>query len=529
MSDQAFVKAFSRRRPMQQAAPRDAAAPHGVVDTGESPDVPNSPATIPEPMPNPTATETTASADSVGPKPAVIHSEGSPTHIGAELGSLQLDQSVASTAQIWVDPIEDQMARADHPSTDVPRPHIESMLRGTAPAVPELERPATPQPMMPNVAPAAPTEEPQNLETTAPFKVAAPERAGSLSTDTQTTPLGDRPEPADAGTVDPMQHIHTAYATAHADASVLAAIRSYTTEPTTDQDPVYPEREATDREMETSPLSNELMPSAAEDVSQAICEAPTGDPSAPPMPVSVDTAAVNPVEDPQEHPVYLPPDEESHEPLSIAPLQAVWEVDVFDIPTPVADLFFEGTLFQQIAERMSEAVGSGLSSVLVTSTKAGEGRSSVAIGIAMAAAATGIRVALVDADTDDPTLADDLRLELQSGWVDTVRGGLPIKEVAVHAVEDGVTLIPLMPPGERNAATAFEVVQLVELLRDKFELVIIDGPTAQSAHIHQCASIVDSAIIVRDMARTDTLAINEFSYRLRESGVLGVGVVENFV
>ena len=85
-----------------------------------------------------------------------------------------------------------------------------------------------------------------------------------------------------------------------------------------------------------------------------------------------------------------------------------------------------------------------------------------------------------------------------------------------------------MPPKRKNAATGYEVVQLVELLKDKFELIILDAPTSQSGQIHQCASAVDSAIIVRDMTRTDTLAINEFSYRLRESGIQGVGVVENF-
>ncbi|MDB4532998.1 P-loop NTPase, partial [bacterium] len=212
----------------------------------------------------------------------------------------------------------------------------------------------------------------------------------------------------------------------------------------------------------------------------------------------------------------------------LKPFQAVWEVDVLDVPTMVADLFFEGRLFQQIAERMSDAIESGLNSVLVTSTKAGEGRSSVAVGLAMAAAAAGKRVALVDANVEQPNLADELRLELQYGWVDTIRAGLPIREVAVHAVEDGVTLIPLLPPRGKNAATGHEVAQLVELLKEKFELIILDGPTSQSSQIQQCASAVDSAIIVRDMTRTDTLAINEFSYRLRESGVQGVGVVENF-
>ena len=525
MSDQAFVKAFSRRRPKPQSAKRDVTAQQPSADGSESPDFPSSPAVNPEPTHTPPGTA--APADVVGTKTAKMQSDGSPAQGGsAEPGSLQLDQSVASTAQIWVDPIEDQMARADHPSTDIPRPHIDSMLSGTA--VPETEHPVTPQPVAPIVTPAAPTAEPQNVETNKPNESVTPDRDHSHdSMDIQ--PTTDRSEPADSGTVDPMQHIHTAYATAYADASVLSEIQSFAIEPATEQDPVFPERDEAGRETETSPLSNDLTPPHEEEAPEEIFQAPTGDIPAPQMTDSVASTAAPSVEDPQEHPVYLPTEEESREPLTIAPFQAVWEVDVFDVPTPVADLFFEGTLFQQIAERMSEAVGSGLSSVLVTSTKAGEGRSSVAIGIAMAAAATGIRVALVDADTDDPTLADDLRLELQYGWVDTVRGGLPIKEVAVHAVEDGVTLIPLMPPSGRNAATAFEVVQLVELLKDKFELVIIDGPTAQSAHIHQCASIVDSAIIVRDMARTDTLAINEFSYRLRESGVLGVGVVENFV
>ncbi len=173
---------------------------------------------------------------------------------------------------------------------------------------------------------------------------------------------------------------------------------------------------------------------------------------------------------------------------SYVPFQPVWEVDVFDVPTPVADLFFEGALFQQIAERMSDAVSSGLRTVLVTSSKPGEGRSCVAIGMAMAAAAAGIRVALVDADTESPSLADELRLDLQYGWVDVIRRGLPIKEIAVQAVEDGVTLIPLMPPGVRPAATAFEMVQLVDLLTSNFELIILDGPTSLSAGLQQCAS-----------------------------------------
>lgn len=213
---------------------------------------------------------------------------------------------------------------------------------------------------------------------------------------------------------------------------------------------------------------------------------------------------------------------------AIEPFQAVWEVNVFDVPARVADLFFDGKRYQQIAERMAEAVQDGLQTVLVTSSQSGEGRSSVAIGIAMASAASGIRVALVDVDTETPTLAEDLRLDLQYGWVDTVRGGLPIKEIAVHAVEDGVTLIPLMPPHGQTAATAYEVTRLVDTLKGHFDLLIMDGPSAGSSDAMKIAAVFDSAVLVRDVTRTDDKMVDEVASQLQAAGIHGVGVVDNF-
>jgi Mrp family chromosome partitioning ATPase len=391
-----------------------------------------------------------------------------------EPGSLQVDRSVASTAKVWVDPIEDQIARADIADLDVPKPHVD----------PQVEHPAPPPPKVQSA--------------------------------------------------DLLQHIHTAYASALADVPVLPAeslsvVETMNVAPATAVPVAPPVDVAQAPVVVSAPIQGPTIQPAPEPV-QPAPEQPAPEQPAPEQPAPEQPAPHEVTELRVDPPVeYKAAVEYKKAPVSLTSLQAVWEVDVFDVPTSVADLFFEGTLFQQIAERMSDAVSAGLNSVLVTSAKQGEGRSTVAIGMAMASAAAGIRVALVDADTEDPTLADDLRLDLQYGWVDTVRGGLPIKEVAVHAVEDGVTLIPLMPPHGRTAATAFEVIQLIDMLKDKFELVIIDGPTGRSSNIHQCASAVDSAIIVRDMTRTDTLAINEFSYRLRESGVHGVGVVENYV
>lgn len=374
-------------------------------------------------------------------------------------------QPFADSAGVWLDTVQQEFARADQPATAPPIPHVD-----------------------------LPSE---------------PASGRSLPADMRMQ-FNEKPfdEPAIS---DSLQHIHTAYATAPAD---LAFYRLDTTQmPEIEPPPV------TDSDID--PVVENVETEAAADIQLEHDTTLQGVDSD-----VVTTTRIDPTHGSESHPVDPSLGQEQLAPL--VPFRPVWEVDVFDIPKIVADLFFDGALFQQIAERMGEAVSRGLNSVLVTSAQAGEGRSSVAIGIAMAAAAAGIRVALVDADAKNPSLADDLRLELQYGWVDTIRAGLPIAEVAVHAVEDGVTLIPLLPPSGSTAATGAEVVQLLEEMRNRFELVVIDGPAESPGDVHQYASVVDSAIIVRDITRSDAARINRYSNRLREQGITGVGVVENF-
>ncbi len=209
--------------------------------------------------------------------------------------------------------------------------------------------------------------------------------------------------------------------------------------------------------------------------------------------------------------------------------RAKWEIDALDVPSAVADLFFDGELFQQIAEQLSGAVATGLKRLLVTSVQDGEGRSTAAIGLAIAAAASGLRVALVDGDVTAPTLVDDLRLELEFGWIEALRGRLPIEEVSVHATQDGVTLVPLMTPSEGASATAREIDLLLDKLENEFELIIVDGGCSKCKTTRLTLGQYDSAMILFDKTRTATADINEYSYQLRSAGVLGVGVIENFV
>jgi Mrp family chromosome partitioning ATPase len=216
-------------------------------------------------------------------------------------------------------------------------------------------------------------------------------------------------------------------------------------------------------------------------------------------------------------------------PQPVEVLRPNWEVEVFDVPTNVADLFFDEPLFQDLSVRLNDASQDGLRTMLMTSAMAGEGRTTVAIGVALAAASSGLRVALVDGDLATPSLVDELRLDLDHSWVESVRRGLPMKEIAVHAVEDNLTLIPLLPTDTGRQATTVECAQMIESLKPSFDLIIIDGPTADARDMRMLASAIDSVVIVHDVNQSGEGAADLLAARLQRSGIDGVGIVENFV
>ena len=90
----------------------------------------------------------------------------------------------------------------------------------------------------------------------------------------------------------------------------------------------------------------------------------------------------------------------------------------------------------------------------------------------------------------------------------------------------------------RNAINqgAHAVTAIADSLRDRppaseheLDLIIVDGGSSDCEATEGSSGQYDSAMIVFDQTRTARADINEYSYRLRLSGIAGVGVVENFV
>ncbi|HND52926.1 MAG TPA: P-loop NTPase, partial [Pirellulaceae bacterium] len=215
---------------------------------------------------------------------------------------------------------------------------------------------------------------------------------------------------------------------------------------------------------------------------------------------------------------------------------AAWEVDQFDWPKTCDELLAKsGQEFQLAAARFKAATAEGLRVLAVTSLMRREGRSTVAMSLARAAANEGVRVALVDADLDHPQLGLSVGFEATSGWSEAVTDNLPLGETAVSSVSDRLTLFPLVSGQSRRplALNSPSVTELIDELTRCFELVIIDmGPLTGPAERGFEGGLrcpLDAAILVRDVRLTSHDQAVHAARQLRHAGVGAVGIVENFV
>jgi Mrp family chromosome partitioning ATPase len=217
------------------------------------------------------------------------------------------------------------------------------------------------------------------------------------------------------------------------------------------------------------------------------------------------------------------------------PFPAVWEVDSLVWPdvqnTLIAD---QEKAFAKIAAHLSDACRQGLQVLVVTSPTEGEGRSTIASCIARSVAQRGIQVVLIDGDLENPSLADTLNLEISQGWNDAIAEGMPLEEIAVHSLEDKLTLLPLTYGADAPKTAHIEryIGAVLDRLRESFDLIVVDATYMNSLDNRLIGSdsdeTVDAMILVTDGRIDDPQQIETAVRRIKNLGISSVGIVENF-
>jgi capsular exopolysaccharide synthesis family protein len=172
-------------------------------------------------------------------------------------------------------------------------------------------------------------------------------------------------------------------------------------------------------------------------------------------------------------------------------------------------------------------------SIVISSGTPGDGKSTVAVHLAQAAAAMGQRVLLVDADLRRPQVHNVLGLNNQDGLSNVIATGLTAKQ-AIQRLPMWDHLYVLtsgqLPPDPTRLLSSKKMQYLMEQFHAVFDLVIYDTPPVLGlADGRLLASHTDGVVMVAGLGKTDRSVLFQALEGMKISNAPLLGVVANGV
>lgn len=170
--------------------------------------------------------------------------------------------------------------------------------------------------------------------------------------------------------------------------------------------------------------------------------------------------------------------------------------------------------------------------LFITSSRADEGKTTIAMNLASAFAHAGNRVLLVDADLRNPSLHKLIGTRNQQNLVGYLSGEYALDQLSqasnVPNLDIIVTGTPPTDPSELLANTKMEA--LLKTAAQHYDIVIMDGPPilglADSMILSSLANITLLTVHAND---TSTTTVNNALRRLQETGANVTGIILNQV
>lgn len=116
--------------------------------------------------------------------------------------------------------------------------------------------------------------------------------------------------------------------------------------------------------------------------------------------------------------------------------------------------------------------------VVITSSVPDEGKSSTATNLAVIFAEAGKKVLLIEGDLRRPRVAEYLGLESAVGLTNLLAGQVELDDVLQPWGRGGLTVLPSgsVPPNPSELLESNQMASLLESMRHKFDVVLIDTP-----------------------------------------------------
>lgn len=142
--------------------------------------------------------------------------------------------------------------------------------------------------------------------------------------------------------------------------------------------------------------------------------------------------------------------------------------------------------------------------IVVTSSRMGEGKSSIASNLARVLAESGERVLLIDADLRRPMVSSILDIEPEIGLSQLIAGSVEASDVIIQTTHRNMFAIPAgqIPPNPSELLGSRSMKRLIEALREDYFVILDAPPLLPVTDAALLLPSTDGALLVVDAAST---------------------------
>lgn len=169
--------------------------------------------------------------------------------------------------------------------------------------------------------------------------------------------------------------------------------------------------------------------------------------------------------------------------------------------------------------------------ILVTSSEAGEGKSTIAANLALSLSQDGKRVILIDGDLRRPSVHKKFRISALEGLTEVLIGEKDLEKAKVK-IDNNLDVIPLghIPPNPAELLASDKMEQILSTLREEYDYIIIDtNPLGIVADSQILSSKVDGVVLVAKYESTKKDNLITCKKLIDQVGGKIIGVVINRV